>query len=188
MKVNLVLPLVCIIWIASEILLIIYKRSEKLAADRDSGSILWLNLIIYGSVAIAVLVAFTRIGFIPGEKIALAWSGLLFILLGLLIRWTAIISLGKNFTVNVAIREKHQIYRQGLYRIIRHPSYLGSLVSFLGLGLALSNWISLGILLLFITWAFIKRMNLEEQVLIQTFGKEYEDYCRSSSRLIPGLY
>ncbi|RPI02359.1 MAG: isoprenylcysteine carboxylmethyltransferase family protein [Calditrichaeota bacterium] len=188
MKSNIMLPLVSFIWIASEVALIIYKRSESNDADHDSRSIIWLNVIIYGSVALAVLTAFTGVGFIHAGKLSLAWIGLSLIISGLAIRWAAILSLRRYFTVNVAIRKGHQLYGKGLYGTIRHPSYLGSLVSFLGLGVALSNWISLSILLLFITTAFIRRIKLEEQVLIQTFGKEYEDYCRSTWRLIPWLY
>ncbi len=53
------------------------------------------------------------------------------------------ISIEKHFTVNVAINNDHQLIQTDLYKYIRHPDYTGSLLFFLGLGLALMNWLSL---------------------------------------------
>jgi protein-S-isoprenylcysteine O-methyltransferase Ste14 len=51
-------------------------------------------------------------------------------IVGLALRWTAILTLGKAFSSNVAIQESQTIERSGLYRIVRHPSYLGMLIIF----------------------------------------------------------
>jgi len=109
-------------------------------------------------------------------------------LLGLLIRWTAILTLRKYFTVDVSILPGHQIVKKGLYKYIRHPAYAGSLVSFLGLGLAFSNWLSSIVIVVPILTAFIYRIQVEEQALIQAFGDEYLDYSNTTKRLIPKIY
>jgi protein-S-isoprenylcysteine O-methyltransferase Ste14 len=109
-------------------------------------------------------------------------------LLGLIIRWTAILTLRKYFTVDVSILEDHKIVKKGIYKYIRHPSYAGSLVSFLGLGLAFSNWLSSVVIIVPILTAFIYRIQVEEKALIQAFGEEYLDYSNTTKRLIPKIY
>jgi protein-S-isoprenylcysteine O-methyltransferase Ste14 len=71
---------------------------------------------------------------------------------------------------------------------MRHPSYTGGLISFMGLGVAFANWLSLVALLIVIIGSYIHRMNVEEKVLIASLGEEYLDYSRHTKRLIPGVY
>src|SRR5690606_35430450 len=109
-------------------------------------------------------------------------------LLGMILRFTAIASLGRFFTVDVAIREGHTIKQDGLYKYIRHPAYTGSLLSFLGFGISLNNWISLLVVMVPMTAAFLYRIRLEEDMLTTEFGEAYEAYKRRNYRLVPGAY
>jgi protein-S-isoprenylcysteine O-methyltransferase len=188
MNIGNLLFVVGVIWASSEVLLVFFRRSNANSTSRDSGSVIWLNAVIYGSIAVAVAVRSSGVGMIPGLELPLAWVGLAFILFGLAIRWVAILTLRQYFTVNVAILPDHRIVRTGLYRHIRHPSYSGSILSFVGLGLALGNWIALAFLSVSITSAFIWRIQIEERALVQEFGPQYEDYCRATRRLIPWIY
>lgn len=187
-SIRIILLIVCAVWIASELLLILFRRSSAKGTSRDSGSILWLNAIIYGSVAVAVFVGFSDVGLIHRFRLPLAWIGLFFILLGLTIRWSAIFTLRRFFTVNVAIQPNHRIIRNGLYGCIRHPSYSGTIISFFGLGLAQSNWITFVLLIVPITYAFIRRIEIEECVLLEEFGSQYNEYVRTTWQLIPWIY
>jgi protein-S-isoprenylcysteine O-methyltransferase len=66
---------------------------------------------------------------------------------GLALRWYAIVYLGRFFTVNVAISKDHRLIDTGPYRFIRHPSYTGAIMAFVGVfasGFCLHNWASLG--------------------------------------------
>jgi len=175
-------------WIISELMLLFFRRSDASRKSRDSGSLLLLNAVIYGSTSLAILFGFSGIGRIPGAGSGLAWSGLALIILGLALRWSAILTLRQYFTVNVAIHSHQRIVQNGLYSLIRHPAYLGSIISFLGLGLALINWIALLLLLIPVVSAFVRRMDVEERALAQEFGSHYKDYCRATWRLIPWLY
>jgi len=188
MNVGIVLFAVSAVWIASEVMLVLLRRSGADSKKRDSGSIVWLNAVIYGSVAVAVYIRVTGVGMVPSVGLTLSRIGLVFILMGLAIRWAAIFTLRQYFTVNVAIQPNHRIVRKGLYGLVRHPSYLGSITSFVGLGLALSNWIALGFLVIPITYVFLKRIRIEERALRQEFGPEYDQYCRTTWLLIPWLY
>lgn len=110
------------------------------------------------------------------------------ILLGLVIRWTAILTLKRFFTVDVAVARDHQLVEHGIYRYIRHPSYAGSLVSFLGLGMAFSNWLSVFVIVIPITLAFLYRIRVEELMLSRALGEPYTRYALTTKRLIPFLF
>jgi protein-S-isoprenylcysteine O-methyltransferase len=180
--------IVCVVWVGSEIALIIFRRSKQEHQNRDSGSIVWLNLIIYGSLSLAIAIQVEGIGHLRHYFILFPRIGLFLIIIGLVIRWTAILTLRKYFTVNVAIQSGQQVVKSGLFRFLRHPSYLGSILSFVGLALTFANWISLSVILVPITLAFVKRIQIEEQALTEAFGSEYEEYCRSTWRLFPWIY
>jgi protein-S-isoprenylcysteine O-methyltransferase Ste14 len=107
---------------------------------------------------------------------------------GLAVRWTAILTLGKAFSSNVAIQESQTIQRSGLYRIVRHPSYLGLLIIFFAIGVHSRNWLGLAVVMVPTTAALLYRIHVEEIALRDAFGAEYADYSKSTKRLIPGIY
>lgn len=123
-----------------------------------------------------------------GGAHALKTTGLAVLIIALVIRWSAIFTLGKFFSSNVAILDSQKLNRSGLYRFIRHPSYLGLLLVFLAIGLHSRNWLSFAIVLAPTAAALLYRIHVEESALLQAFGTEYVSYCKSTSRLIPGLY
>jgi protein-S-isoprenylcysteine O-methyltransferase len=184
---NLLLP-VSLVWVASEIMLARAKRSGAAdqAQDRNSLRVLWLTIAI--AVTGGVIVGTQRAGHLDALDLPLRWLGLALIVAGLALRWYAIRALGKQFTVNVAITQGHQLVRGGIYGVLRHPSYTGSLLSFLGLGLSFANGWSVAIIFLPILLAFSYRIRVEEAALLAEFGAEYREYCRSTKRLVPGVW
>jgi protein-S-isoprenylcysteine O-methyltransferase len=108
--------------------------------------------------------------------------------LGLVLRWYSIIYLGRFFTVNVAIHSGHEIIDTGPYKHIRHPSYTGALLAFLGLALSLTNWASLALVMLPIVLAFSRRIAIEETALASALGSPYINYMRRTKRLAPFIY
>jgi protein-S-isoprenylcysteine O-methyltransferase len=99
----------------------------------------------------------------------------------------AIVTLGRQFTVDVSIRQDHALVQHGLYRLVRHPSYSGLLLAMFGLGLLYTNWLSLVSLMVPITLAVINRIAKEERALLAALGSPYAVYCAHTKRLIPGL-
>ena len=181
------LIILSIIWAGFELLISFLLRSNKANAvsfDRSSILIIWIVLIISITAAIFESMHF---GY-PSSFKFYYYAGMSTIILGMILRITAILSLRKRFTTNIAIQDDHSLKTDGLYKHLRHPSYTGSLISFLGLGIAFGNWLSLVTLIVPITGIFIYRIKLEEEMLLKHFGKEYEDYKKKSKRIIPLIY
>ena len=137
---------------------------------------------------VGMVFGFTNIGRIQTHGSLVAVLGLVLLVAGISIRFSAIHTLGKYFTGTVLIKTDHRLIRSGLYRHLRHPAYTGALLAHLGLGLSFSNWISLGFSLVPFAVAALYRIQVEEQALRDAFGSDYLDYARNTERLIPKLY
>jgi protein-S-isoprenylcysteine O-methyltransferase Ste14 len=182
--------IVSAVWILSEVGLALLRRSSKTsyATHQEGGSPRSLWLTIIPCITVGVFWSFQTLGLIKSARLYVIWFGLALIIFGLIIRWIAIYTLRKYFTVDVAIFKDHQVIKSGIYKSIRHPSYAGSLVSFFGLGWALGNWVSFIIIFFPILFAFIRRINIEEKALVFSLGEEYAEYMRKTKRLIPKIY
>ena len=71
---------------------------------------------------------------------------------------------------------------------VRHPSYSGVLLAFVGWALTLGNWAAILVVLVPIFTAFVRRMNVEEEGLSSALGERYMAYMRRTKRLVPGIY
>jgi len=164
------------------------KRSRNANAARDGGSLRRLWLAIVGSLVLANL----AVVYVPQASYPLSESllaiGIAIYAAGLLLRWTAILWLGRFFTVNVAIVADHRVIDTGPYRYMRHPSYTGALTAFLGLALCTGNALAVLVMMVPVTWAFMQRIRLEEAVLRDALGESYIAYSKRTKRLIPFVY
>jgi protein-S-isoprenylcysteine O-methyltransferase len=170
----------------SEIFIGRARRAKDSSKDAGSLRILWLTIQISLMVGIAAAFAVPAARIHPARVIFPI--GLGFYACGLALRWWAIIYLGRFFTVNVTVATDHRVVDSGPYRYIRHPSYTGGLLAFLGLSLCLSNAFSILIIMIPIFLAFRKRMDIEESVLATALEPSYRDYVRRTKRLIPFVY
>jgi protein-S-isoprenylcysteine O-methyltransferase Ste14 len=179
---------VSFLWLGSEIALTRMKHSQPMDAQFDKFSIRRLWITIFVSVNLGVLLGLQRFGYFELGSRIFPIAGITLIVCGLFVRWFAVVSLKHQFTVDVSIRKNHRLIKGGIYRFVRHPAYAGSLLSFLGLGLYFSNYLSLLIIFVPICVAFLHRVRIEEEVLIHAFGSDYLDYCVSTKRFIPGIF
>lgn len=152
----------------------------------------WTRYLILGGMVgtIALALAATRwhrwdlAALRPG----LFYLGLTLMAAGLLFRGIAIRQLGRFFVPEVAIQPGQPLLTSGLYRTLRHPSYTGTFITVVGFGLALTNALSLLIMLLGSIPLYLARIHVEEQALVEAFGDEYRAYQRRSWRLIPWIF
>jgi len=176
-------------WVVGEVVIAVATRTrggQGTVKDRGTQVVLWLTIVA----------SFVASGFARGIDSAeilfypnwLRIAALVLLAAGLVVRVAAIVTLGRAFSANVAIRASQTIQRAGLYGVVRHPSYLGMEMIFLAAGLHSRNWISLGIVLIAPTLAVLYRIHVEEAALVGAFGEEYVEYRRTTKRLIPGVY
>ena len=175
-------------WVAGEIFIAIATRSRRSDArvqDRGTQLILW----------VAIVLSLTAGGWLheilpPNMPFhdQLRPISLCILVAGLAVRISAILTLGRSFSANVATHTTQTIERRGLYRIVRHPSYLGMEIIFLAIGVHTRNWICLAIVLVPTTLAVLYRIHVEEIALRGAFGEAYVEYSRTTKRLIPGIY
>lgn len=90
--------------------------------------------------------------------------------------------------MNVAIRQLQKVQRRGIYRLVRHPSYLGMELIFLAVGLRSRNWAGLAWMFILPSLGILYRIYVEEAALNKAFGEEYAAYSRETKRLIPGVF
>jgi protein-S-isoprenylcysteine O-methyltransferase Ste14 len=110
------------------------------------------------------------------------------IIVGLIIRLTAIMTLKQHFTYTVTKIENHELIESGLYKSIRHPGYLGQMIIFIGTSVSLSNWLSVLSMIIPVVFGFIYRIRVEERFMIEQMGEKYMDYQRRTKKLIPTIY
>lgn len=106
---------------------------------------------------------------------------------GFVLMLAARVALGRQFSLQVTIQEKHQLITNGLYARIRHPRYAGILLYLFGTALLYRSWLGLALAALCAAVLFW-RIRDEERLLHEQFGAEWEAYCRRSARLVPGLF
>jgi protein-S-isoprenylcysteine O-methyltransferase len=183
MSVSLLLGL---IYLISELLLTATRRScSRTGTKQDRSTLRVVWLVITVSVAAGIYVAkYWSAAALPHER-SFTFAGVVLFVAGLLLRWWAIITLGRFFTVDVTIEKDHELIERGPFRVVRHPSYTGVLVAFVGFALSLGNWAALLIVMVPIGVAFIHRMNVEEDALASALGPQYTDYMRRTKRLVP---
>lgn len=114
--------------------------------------------------------------------------GLALMCIGIAIRQWAVAVLGRFFTIDVRVHPGQTVVERGPYRWVRHPSYIGMLVTFAGIGLALGNWAALAVLVVVPTAGLVVRIRSEERALLDGLGEPYRRFASSRSRLIPGLW
>jgi protein-S-isoprenylcysteine O-methyltransferase Ste14 len=128
----------------------------------------------------------------PGASIgAGVWPvalGLVIGWLGLLLRWWSFASLGRYFTVILTTSHDQPVIEHGPYRVLRHPSYTGLLLAFIGAGLIVGNWISASSAVGAILTALIYRVRTEEHALNDALGDRYRHYAATRARLIPYVW
>ena len=103
-----------------------------------------------------------------------------------LVFWSGV-ALGRQYSADVTIQKEHHLISSGVYRVIRHPRYLGIIALSIGISCVFRSWIGL-IASLFFLAILSFRIRDEESMMLKEFGTQWEAYCKHSWRLIPYIY
>ncbi len=163
------------------------KRERNIIDKGDRGSFWSILILVAVGYTLSFCFAATRIGRIYHWN-AFFVLGAIIIIVGLIIRITAIMTLKQLFTYTVTKIENHELIESGLYKSIRHPAYLGQMMVFIGTSVALSNWLSVLTMIIPVVFGFIYRIRVEERFMIKQMGEKYIDYQKRTKRLIPTIY
>ncbi len=164
-----------------------YKRLRAGTQRQDKGS----HAVLLCSIVFGLLLGMLLAWMVPATAITSApkfffWLGIVLMYAGIALRLYAISVLGRFFTTSVAVAPEQTVIDAGPYRLIRHPSYTGILITLLGLGLSLANnWLSLLAILGCTLIGFSYRIRVEEHVLQEHLGQRYREYMQHTKRLIP---
>ena len=125
----------------------------------------------------------------PPEVLNFLWIlGSLLLIIGGITMCAGRITLGRYAFLIITIETTQKLVKKGPYAYIRHPIYTGIIFLFLGYIISFSSFIGIVIIIpFFIIW-FRKRIRLEENQLIETFGDEYLEYMKKTKCLIPLIY
>jgi protein-S-isoprenylcysteine O-methyltransferase Ste14 len=164
-------------------------RSKPAKGEQtDRGSlklILWVGSI--GSFAAFVVSPIPAFLIVRGEKV---WFtiGLLTLLLGSFLRRHCWRVLGRHFTGDVKASADQPVIDRGAYRWVRHPSYTGGILMYLGTGLGLTNWLSALIITLLGGLGYVYRVYVEEKALQANLGGRYQEYMQRTKRFVPFVF
>ncbi|MFX1549695.1 MAG: methyltransferase family protein [Promethearchaeota archaeon] len=122
------------------------------------------------------------------DNIFISYLGFILYLTGALVVLIARVQLGRFGTAELSTEEDHQLFTQGVYKYIRNPMYSGGLIATIGFCLVFRCIITLIIMFTYTFLIYKMRINEEEKILQNKFGKEYEDYKQKTKKLIPFLY
>ena len=112
--------------------------------------------------------------------------GAVLCILGIAFAIWARFHLGKNWSSHPALKENHEMVTSGPYRFIRHPIYTGILLAELGTGLAVGYiWL---IPLVLGAIIFVRRVSIEEKIMMKQFPDKYSEYKKHTKALIPFVW
>jgi protein-S-isoprenylcysteine O-methyltransferase len=175
-------------WIAMEIWIGFRDRRKISGTSGDRGSLILLiaMFVIVLTAAWYATELFNWAGF-GAFRFQIFLIGLVLIWAGIALRLWAVQVLGRYFRTTVIVQDEHQLVETGPYRLLRHPSYTGTLLTLLGFGLCFGNWIALALVTVGPLLAYSYRITVEERALRARFGPKYEAFARDRWRLIPFL-
>ena len=183
-------PLVALALVLASLAAASYFTSGNLSAgvreDRSNRWVLAAFAII--GLAHAYLPAYTdRMDFWTIDGNAIRWLGVALFAGGGVLRMWPVFVLGNRFSGLVAIQPGHTLVTSGIYGVIRHPSYLGMLVTTMGWALAFRSGVGLLLVALLVP-PLVARIRAEETLLRSQFGDQYDAYRARTARLVPGVY
>lgn len=123
----------------------------------------------------------------PLEPIPLA-AGVICLAVGLTLFHRSHADLGTNWSITLALRERHTLVTGGVYRSVRHPMYTALLLHSIGQALVLPNWIAGPSYLVAMLLIVAFRLGPEERMMLDEFGSDYEAYRTRTKRLVPGFW
>jgi len=175
----------------------VYVRKEEFWGSKQSGNNLQEERgdLSFWPIALGIMAAFFLS---PMEYLYFAtiqfhtlWTeaiGVGLVILGSTLFVWARRTLGAHYSGHVSVKKEQELVQSGPYRIIRHPAYAGYLFMAFGLALGYSSFLGFVSILFILLPAVVYRIRVEDRLLAEHFGTQFEKYTRKTKRLIPGIW
>ena len=178
-----------LMWIAFSVYWGIAARNSSRARSSESGASAWFHQVV---LTLALVLLFAPVPgligwFLPQKLGYLVATGVTIQVAFILLAIWARRCLGSNWSAAVRIGVDHQLVRTGPYRLLRHPIYTAMLGMFLGTAISSSQYHAL-LGLVILVFAYLRKTRMEERLLEQTFGAEYDAYRCDTWALVPFLF
>jgi protein-S-isoprenylcysteine O-methyltransferase Ste14 len=159
---------------------------------REKGKSLDVAIIIAGVIIWFSAIPVSILDFIVFQRMIYRFDlvsliGLILGFVGYSIRIQATRTLGKYWSPVVKTLPEHKLITYGIYKHVRHPSYLGEILAYFMVPAFFHSLYGFLIRISLIP-IILYRIKIEEQALLEKFGDEYKDYMKTSKRLIPYVY
>lgn len=175
-------------WIAIWVILMTRPRGEQ-GPEKRRDRLSIIGMLTQG-VGIGIAGGFRRT-LAPGpwtaSPAAIARTGgvVVLLLLSLLLMLAAVRTLGRQWSLTARVLESHRLVTGGPYRFVRHPIYTAMLGMLLATGVALSGpWAIAVAVVVYVIGTYL-RIGVEERLLREAFGGEYDAYARRVGAFIP---
>ncbi len=160
------------------------SASSLTPTERDQGS---TQMIVAAYVLAAILSPLLRrlpVGRMPR---ATAPAGLVLQAVGLGLRIWSMRTLRGSYSRTLRTETEQEVVDDGPYRMVRHPGYLGSLMTWLGFALTSRSLPVIGVVGGLLARAYSHRIRAEETLLERELPG-YREYRSRTWRLVPGLW
>ena len=171
-----------------------YGEFSDRSQDEQTKSLLGrLALVIailgFGSTHWLAIYDFSRLQSLENNLInyTLNTIAILLIIIAIVLNQVAVRSLGRFFD-RLVIKSEHKLLTTGIYSYIQHPIYTSYIVLFGSFCLLLHSLLSIGLLAVVCLVWFSNRISIEEKMLSQQFGNEYQAYQQKTKKLFPFVY
>jgi len=115
----------------------------------------------------------------------IGWAGTAVYAFAIGLLWKSHADLGRNFAPVLRIGTAHTLVTGGIYAYVRHPMYLAHIIWAVAQVMLLGNWVA-GPAFLATSWPlYLLRLRMEERMMLEEFGDEYEEYQQRTARLVP---
>lgn len=170
------------------------RRRTRMVVDRVTASERFLiGLVAVGSGLLPAVYAFSpwlnraNYPLSPRARGRAGGIGTLLLAFAVLLFFRSHADLGRNWSPSLQIREGHTLVTGGVYRSIRHPMYAAMWLWSVAQTLLLQNWIAGWAGLVLFVPVYVLRVPREEQMLLEQFGEEYQEYIKRTGRVVPRL-
>lgn len=178
--------LVAAAWLADAIVLRLKSRHRS-DVKRSGGRLRgWYNLALALFVVLAAAALLFDVGTVAlGPAAPLQALGLLLAIAALVIGARAGFELGDQFAAEPEAWAEQELVTRGLYGLVRHPIYMGTIAMWIGVGLGMASWLLLAVGLAVIAPSLYPLAAEEERFLVERFGQAYRAYQARVPMLLP---